>query len=190
MKILFSILAIVLVFGINISNANAACLFFGGGLCKSACLGDKEQMVKDIFDASPDERVCALSLAKDGSVIHWMAQNGVDVSVQKKYSNKNSPSGRTALFRVIFKGNQDLFDALLEENINVNLQDSKGDTALMMAVGAGRVYMVEKLLAAGADINVRNRFGSTALCVLRQYLIVPNRDEVEKILISKGAVCD
>ena len=128
--------------------------------------------------------------AKNAEVVNWLTQYGLNVSIQKPYSNKNNPEGRTALFGVIFEGKKDIFDALLANKIDVNLADIKGTTALMYAAQLGELEMLQKLLLASAHVNDKDFFGKTALCYVDIYLFNQNRKEIKSILQGYGAVCE
>ena len=177
--------ALALVAPVPQSSAQV-CFILDGGLCASACSGDREDSLRKIEKADDNDRVCALALAETAELQQLLIDHGVDPSTKTNTSYRNSPAGRTALYRVIFKGRQDLFDNLLKNHVDVKSADRHGQTALMLAAASGEPKMVQGLLDAGADVNARDRFGETALGLAKSYLIVPNRDEVVAILEKAG----
>jgi hypothetical protein len=164
-------------------------LLFGEGLCPAACRGDLAEMSIYLTRANNDEKVCAFSRAHDASIVRWLVENGIDINVRKQISNTNSPAGRNALFEIIFSNQQDLFDAVIANHIDVNVADAQGTTPLMSAAGMGRFEMTKELLENGADVTAVNQWGNSALCEAEDYLIVPNRDLIIAQLKLNGAVC-
>jgi ankyrin repeat protein len=52
---------------------------------------------------------------------------------------------------------------VLENNIDVNVTDSKGHTALILAIQRGRLDAVKMLLARGANPNKADGHGTTPM---------------------------
>jgi ankyrin repeat protein len=166
------------------------CFMFDRSLCSASCSGDRDAALERISEASENDRVCALALAEDVQMQSLLLDHGVSPSTKTTVSYKNSPRGRTALFRIIKRDELGLFENLLKYRSDVNVADVKGTTALMLASAYGRVEMVRALINAKASVNARDRFGSTALCYAENTFIVPNRDEIVSELRGAGAVCE
>lgn len=182
------LLSISLLFLADQASANF-CIILDRGLCAAACSGDQESALKRIAEADAGDRVCALALADSPAMQTLLIRNGVSPSTRTEHSNKNSPAGRTALFRIIFRGDMELFTNLIAAGVDVNVADSHGQTALMQAAGQGRLEMVRALLEAKSDVRATDRFGDSALCYARKYLFVPNRGEIVALLEAAGTQC-
>jgi ankyrin repeat protein len=165
------------------------CIILDRGLCAASCAGDQESALLRIAGADEGDRVCALALAASPEMQTLLIQNGVSPDTRTVYGNRNSPAGRTALFRIIFRGDFPLFSNLIGAGVDVNLADVRGRTALMQAAGQGRLEMVQALLAAKADVQAVDRFGDSALCHAQKYLFVPNRAEIMGLLQAAGGTC-
>lgn len=169
------------------SHAIAAlrCEIMTQGLCKSSCMGELNKINSQIQNTNADEKVCALSYFKNEDTLMAILDGGVDINVQKKYMNTNSPAGRTALHRITYLGDVMRFDLLVAKGINVDIADYRGTTPLMIAAGGGHVELVQRLLAHGADAARKDSWGNTALDQVNNYLYVPNRAQIVQLLSPK-----
>ncbi|KAH6967166.1 hypothetical protein EDB82DRAFT_542181 [Fusarium venenatum] len=92
--------------------------------------------------------------------------------------------GITALMAASEKGYQDNVRILLQqEDIQVDMKDSKGQTALMKAVGSKSKPIVELLISHDANIDIPDRKGMTAL----MHAICDELDEIVELLLQNGA---
>ena len=66
-------------------------------------------------------------------------------------------------FRAAENGNYERLGALIQEEADVNVTNSKGDTALLLAVEQGNDKCMDLLIKAGADLDVADSTGHTAL---------------------------
>ena len=87
------------------------------------------------------------------------------------------------LEEVVYKNDLELFDAMLESGMDVNMQNKYGWTPLHIAIRRDRREMVEKLLEKGADINRVDGVGWTPL----MEAIMDDMPELCEYLINKGA---
>ncbi len=95
-----------------------------------------------------------MSAAEAGNVqrVNALLDKGIDVNVT--YLRNESPwSGKTALMVAAEHGQNEVIQALVRRNANMNLKHYSDLTALMLAAGGGYVEAVRLLLAAGADPN-------------------------------------
>eukprot|EP00753_Platysulcus_tardus_P018538 PLAT6904.2.p1 GENE.PLAT6904.2~~PLAT6904.2.p1 ORF type:complete len:742 (-),score=352.61 PLAT6904.2:55-1995(-) len=74
-------------------------------------------------------------------------------------------------------------EALLDDGLDANTEDSNGNTLLILAAQNGNRRIAKLLLRRGADINMTNLRGNTVL----HYTVAYNFSELTKYLISKGA---
>lgn len=81
----------------------------------------------------------------------------------------------------------DVIKAMLDHGADVNVRDSIGHTALMWAVLTMRVDTVRVLLARHADVNLKYRGGRTALSLAAGGRIIPQMDEIYRMLKKAGA---
>ena len=87
------------------------------------------------------------------------------------------------LQRVIFAGQSDQVEKLLNDDVNVNEQAANGWTALLAAAAQGYPQIVQLLLDAGANTDIGNLKGITPLMYGSRY----GNIEVCKILLEYGA---
>ena len=83
---------------------------------------------------------------------------------------KNDPDikdteGRTALINAVLYNNLELFNWLIKNNANLNLQDNNGYTALHFACQIGNLELVKILLKNNISINMLDKDGNTAVWV-------------------------
>ena len=87
------------------------------------------------------------------------------------------------LEEVVYKNDLELFNAMLEDGMDVNMQNKYGWTPLHIAIRRDRREMVEKLLEKGADINKVDGVGWTPL----MEAIMDDKPELCEYLVNKGA---
>lgn len=75
----------------------------------------------------------------------------------------NPKSTLTPLLRLVWRGNFDLVQWLLDRGANVNVQVNEGHTALIWAAIRSRLKILQLLLSRGADIYLCDKYGFTAL---------------------------
>ena len=72
-------------------------------------------------------------------------------------------AGHTALAHTVVKGEEGMFEALLEAKANINVKDLEKKTPLMHAIARGHRARAEKLVEKNADINAEDKDNSRAL---------------------------
>lgn len=170
--------------------AHAFCFMFGEELCSAACDGKVEKITPELVQSSsPNEKVCAIALSADPQTLNQLIKSGLDINTRTTESYRNSPSGRNALFRVINSNSTDLFMALLEKHIEVNVQDRIGRSPLMIAAWGSDELYVDELLKAGALPNLKDNLGKTALCFAQDQLFGQN-EHVITALKKAGGTCE
>lgn len=186
----FLVVNFILAIGTLLSSQSFGhfCPILERSLCAASCRGNTEDVNSRVKESSADDRVCALSLADSSAIQNLILAAGVSVNTTSQFYYERSPAGRTALFRIISRNRQDLFDNLLRAGIDVNLADDTGRTPLMQAAANGRVEMARALIAAKANVNAKDRDGNTALSLLQNHIFIPNRGELIALLQSAGAV--
>jgi len=75
------------------------------------------------------------------------------------------------------------FEALLEQNVDVNAADKDGTLALHWAVHRDNAAMTRRLPTAGADINRKNRYGVAPLSLAANN----GKQDIVKLLLDAGA---
>jgi len=78
----------------------------------------------------------------------------------------------------------DVVKLLVDNNANVNIQDSRGYTPLLMAASEGYAECVKRLADAGADVNHRSMDDYTTAIY---HAANSNRIKVVRMLLDKGA---
>lgn len=89
----------------------------------------------------------------------------------------------TALMIAVGKGNEELVNALLEANADVNFRSETGKTALSIALRRNQLKIADLLISKGADLNSKDEKGITPL----MWAAYEGRTEVVKYLIEKKA---
>merc|ERR550532_1995898 len=79
--------------------------------------------------------------------------------------NSKNLDGDTPLIIATREGQVDNIEALLGQNVDVNIANNKGDTPLINAAEKGQRTIVEQLLIRGASVDVSNEKGDTPLIV-------------------------
>jgi ankyrin repeat protein len=87
--------------------------------------------------------------------------------------NYNSSMG-TALMAVVYKGDLQLTQKLLDNKSDVNTMDSQGTTPLIFASKLGNTEMVKLLLKYNADKNIKDKQGNTAF----EYAVLSKKSEL------------
>lgn len=107
--------------------------------------------------------------------------------------NKQDQSGETILMKVIKKNNMEIFKALIENKIDVNLKDKFGQNSLMILFvtnNENSEVCAENLIKAGININATNSEGMTALILLIIYYTRNDKENLIKLLFKNGAKLD
>lgn len=77
----------------------------------------------------------------------------------------------------------DLFNNLLNDNVNIEYKNKDGNTALLCAIHSGDIYFVKKLIQFNANINVLDENNFSPLLIA---LSLKNK-EIINLLIENGA---
>lgn len=89
----------------------------------------------------------------------------------------------TALMIAVGKGSEELVNALLEANVDVNFRSEIGKTALSIALRRNQLKLADLLINKGADINAKDEKGITSL----MWAAYEGKAEIVKYLIDKKA---
>jgi len=84
---------------------------------------------------------------------------------------------------VVYKDDNEAFNALIDAGADVNMQNKYGETLLHIAIRRDRREMVQKLLENNADLNRADNPGWTPL----MECVMDDMPELCKILIEAGA---
>ena len=79
--------------------------------------------------------------------------------------------------------NKKLFDALIYNNVDININDSSNKTALHLASSTGQIDIVECLINTKIEIDAKDVYGATALL----YAASAGHIDIIKCLINAGA---
>jgi ankyrin repeat protein len=108
----------------------------------------------------------------------------INVLIKKQKANPYIIYNNETLFNYARRyADDELFNALLNNGVNINEKDS--NTALISGIYFGDIGIVQLLLEKDADVNAKDRDGKTAL----MHAINKPSDMVE-LLIEKGAKLD
>ena len=77
--------------------------------------------------------------------------------------NVKNERGLSLLHNAIIFNNQEAFELLLDNYIDINITDNYGDTPLMYAINSNKIGFAKNLLRHGADLYIKNKDGQTAL---------------------------
>lgn len=77
--------------------------------------------------------------------------------------NIKNERGMGLLHYAIMFNNQEIFDMLLENYADVNIQDSFGDTPVIYCIVNNRMGFLKNLLSHGANLKLKNKDGQSAL---------------------------
>lgn len=109
--------------------------------------------------------------------------------IEKADINQPDKNGNAPLHLALYKNKEDIFDALLAKNADVNVGGldgkTKNQTALYLAVIKSREDLVRKLLERGADPNIADSTGYVALGEACTGVGV--NPAIVKLLLDKGA---
>lgn len=124
----------------------------------------------------------------DSERISILLRAGADVNLQSR-------SGVTALTLAMQSGNQSRHAAtvrlLLQAGANPNSACTSGHTPLMEACSTSTPETIRMLLDAGAEIRaVRSNDGMTCLMLQCSFGVVPNREEILRMLLEAGVALD
>ena len=97
--------------------------------------------------------------------------------------NSKNLDGDTPLIIATREGQVDNIEALLGQNVDVNIANNKGDTPLINAAEKGQRRIVEQLLVRGASVDVSNEKGDTPLIVAAGG---GHKEVVEKLLENRA----
>ncbi len=81
------------------------------------------------------------------------------------------------------KGETEIIELLLDNNLDIEARDKDGKTALIYAIESNQLEAVKLLISRGADIEARDNQGKTAL----MYAAENNRFDIMHELIKQGA---
>ena len=84
---------------------------------------------------------------------------------------------------IVYKGDVEAFEALINAGADVNMQNKYGETLLHIAIRRDRRAMVEKLLENNVDLNLADNPGWTPL----MECVMDDMPELCALLIAKGA---
>jgi hypothetical protein len=98
----------------------------------------------------------------------------------------NKMFGFTLLIKCCQKGENTIFDKLIESGVSLNSQCNKGNTAIMYACLNCNIYCFERLLKAGASLQLKNNNRRTVLMMACKH-----RDlKYANLLLKYGALPD
>ena len=112
----------------------------------------------DIFDAVYQNNIEALK--------EYLETNDVNVINQR---------GMSLLHYAIIFNSTEMFDLLIDNYINVNIQDSFGDTPIHIAIINNKMGFLKSLIRHGANLSIKNNDGQTPLykaCMLGREAMV------------------
>ena len=93
------------------------------------------------------------------SIIQLSINRGIDINARQSKKDK-----RTALQLAVMKKAKQIFDILISNGADVNIQDGNGNVALSDAVFWYRNddgHFIETLIAKGARVDIENNYGVT-----------------------------
>lgn len=109
--------------------------------------------------------------------------------IEKADINQQDKNGSSPLHLALYKNKEDIFDALLAKNANVNIGGvdgkTKNQTPLYLAIIKSREDIAQKLLERGADPNIADSTGYVALGEACTGVGV--NPSIVKLLLDKGA---
>ncbi len=163
-------------------------------------------LVKAIAEGHLDE---ARNLLSHGTDVNAANPDGttplMQAAIGSAYLPKNMPAvqmlldknpnleaedvrGRTALFRAVEEGQDEVINVLLAHKAEVNHRASDGSTPVLAAVSYGKLPAIKALLAAGGNIETPDNGGKTPLIQAAEgSAYTPNNVPFVQLLIEKGA---
>lgn len=92
-----------------------------------------------------------------------------EIDIDNKQDDLSQQQTNMSLIEALLSNDYQLFDKLIEDNVDVNEVDEDGQTALMIVANAGNINYVKKLLEKNADPNIQDKtYGFTALMYATQ----------------------
>jgi ankyrin repeat protein len=107
------------------------------------------------------------------SSVSLLLSKGANINICDRYHQSAFHEAVSA-----WNGDQTIFEKLLDDGADINLQDDNGETVLHLAVRYGNEPLIKKL-GRMADLSLMNRRGETALCLV-------SRHEARKLLLDKS----
>lgn len=139
------------------------------------------RLIPDVHTRKDQKDVSALHVAvilKFSALVEYLLDNGRDED-----SNKDDSLGFQPLYYACEGGDEDIVDALLGANADINYTSNSNPAALHAAASNGRPNILRTLLERDADLDATSPDHGTAL-----YAAVANNDqEIVKLLLSHGA---
>ena len=114
--------------------------------------------------------------ASNLEMVRFLIENGANLKIASGVY-KHVPLVEATLF-----GKIDIFNYLIEQNVDVNIRNDGGSTALHWAT-EHYIEMVHRLVSRGAQVNLQNNDGYTAL----SKAVMRNNGEIVKFLLHCGA---
>ena len=162
----------------DISEKSKEALTWTSPLPVSMEKSEQQQMVESLFAqiiSSPERRVFLAQGVENGEallpppMIQSSFQEGhFDFEVQINPHpvpnfNERDHLGRTALHRAAEDGQPEAIRALIDADVDLNIQDWYGRTALHMALFGGSPEAIRALIGAGINPNIQDYDGKIAL---------------------------
>ncbi len=166
-------------------GANISAISKQGYLVQAAAKGHTEAL-RVLLDAGAD--INAPTPTTDVTPLMQAARNG-HIETLQFLLERGASVGATLeqqyhiISWAIPSDNVEVFEMLLAQGIDPNIQSEDGGTLLMRAAQCGSVNILRKLLTIEPDINAIDSISMTALLYSRRY----KRTEVETILKEAGA---
>ena len=138
------------------------------------------EFIREGADIGADRRqsvfdVATLMKSETKLIEIFIAEKGVDATVGRYLD--------PALIWAVKKKYMDIFKHLLDNNADLNIQNSMGNTTLVEAVRWERMEIVKLLIDNGADLNIQNDIGNTVLI----FSVREGKTKIVKLLIDNGA---
>jgi ankyrin repeat protein len=119
----------------------------------------------------------AIKTNRPFELINQIIDNGVDINESDSVSNS------TPLYFACAKNNKEVFDLLINKNVDVNKLSKSNVSPLDIAINCNNKYFVTTLIRLGANVNYINDFKSN--CLTRA--CYNKNNEIIKILVQAGA---
>lgn len=142
----------------------------------------------DVNAANPDGTT-ALMIAAEGTGSLQNSMPAIQMLLEKNPNLESEDSqGRTALYRAVMSGKDDVIAALLAHKADPGHRATNGTTPVRTAVTYGKMPALTSLLAAGADVNTPDNNGKTPLLEAAEGTgYIPNNAPFVQFLLEKGA---
>ncbi len=120
-------------------------------------------------------------LPNNASAVTMLLDKGATVDLQDK-------SGRTALYRAVAEGKDDVVRQLLAKKADPNHKDSNGSPILVQAVQYGRLALLPLLIQSGAQVELADAHATTPLMLAAEgTAYMPNNAPLVSALLDAGA---